>query len=373
MTVQANEPHGAIENIAAEETAQIDECTALMGHLVDRRYATAARFLRGVHPKDHGCVMASFTIAADLPAELRVGVFKTPGQVFRAAIRFSNAAPLDDDDAPFETNPFSGAIARTQGSRGMAIKLYEVEGARLMPDDSEQSQDFLMINQPVFSFANIEDYLELNRIIRDDDKVAGKFFARTGLSPEAQQRMLKSRDIIFRIKGFVPPPFQPSPLSPLDNSYFSAAPFLLGEGRAMKFVCKPLNPATGELGDAVNDPDYLLTAMRTRMAAADGNDICFTFQIQVRDAASLAGKIDTEIEDACTEWTEPFIDAAHIRISPQDIASPERREFCETLFYTPWHGLAEHRPLGGINRLRRNVYDISAERRGCPVSPNPPA
>ena len=199
------------------------------------------------------------------------------------------------------------------------------------------------------------------------------FFSRPNQSPEAQQRTLRSRGIIGRIKGFLQPAFQAPPLSPLDNSYFSAAPFLLGEGRAMKFACIPVNPVTGDLGDTINDPDYLRTAMLKRMAEASDKAICFDFQIQVRDAHSLAGKIEVDIEDACTEWNEPFVTVARITIPPQDISSPERQEFCETLFYTPWHGLVDHRPLGGINRMRLKVYDVSANRRGCPVSPNLPA
>jgi len=59
---------------------------------------------------------------------------------------------------------------------------------------------------------------------------------------------------------------------------------------------------------------------------------------------------------------------ARITIPPQDISWPKRQELCETLFYTPWHWLIEHRPLGGINRVRRKVYDVSADRRGCPVA-----
>jgi hypothetical protein len=361
-------PNADLEKIPAGEAEQIEETTELMGALVDRRYTGKPRFLRGVHAKDHGCVEATFTVSDTLAPEHRVGLFATPGASFRAAIRFSNAAPLVTDDAPHEPGPPAGALVRTQGSRGMAIKVYDVPGDRLVREDGERTQDFLMINQPVFAFANVEDYLALNRIIRDDDNAAPLFFTRPNQSPDAQKRTATSRGIIARIKGFLPPAFQAPPLSPLDNIYFSAAPFSLGEGRAMKFACNPINPMTGDLGDAVNDPDYLRSAMRKRIAEAEGKTICFDFQIQVRDAASLAGRIDTDIEDACTEWKEPFVTVARIEIPPQDISSPERQELCERLFYTPWHGLVEHRPLGGINRLRLKVYDVSAERRGCPVA-----
>lgn len=30
---------------------------------------------------------------------------------------------------------------------------------------------------------------------------------------------------------------------------------------------------------------------------------------------------------------------------------------------TPWDGLAEHRPLGSINRLRKIVYEMSRKKR----------
>ena len=183
--------------------------------------------------------------------------------------------------------------------------------------------------------------------------------------------MLATLDIILRVKGFKPPPFQPSPLSPLDNSYFSAAPFLFGEGRAMKFSAKPVNPMSGDLGDAVNKADYLLEAMRKRMAEADGKDICFDFQVQVRKAEDI-GDLETQMENMSTLWEDEFVTVARITIPPQDVSSAERKEFCETLFYTPWHGLADHQPLGGINRLRQKVYDTSARERKCPVSPELP-
>ena len=41
-----------------------------------------------------------------------------------------------------------------------------------VPDDGERTQDFLMINQPVFAFANVEDYEALSQIIFDDKENA---------------------------------------------------------------------------------------------------------------------------------------------------------------------------------------------------------
>ena len=364
-------PNANLEKIPAEEPGQIDETTKTMGQLLDRRYAGKPRVLRGVHPKDHGCVEATFTVSDKLPPEYQVGVFRKPGDTFRAAIRFSNAAPLVLPDCLPEAGP-GGVQVRTHGSRGMAIKLYGVSGARLVPEDKERTQDFLMINQPFFAFANAEDYAALNKIILEDMEKPDRFFQRMGSpDPAVAKRAKRTLGIFQSIKtGSSAAPFQAPPMSPFDNSYFGAAPFSFGEGRVMRFAAKPVNPMTGDISTAVNDPNYLRNAMRKRMAEAGDKVICFDFQIQVRRADQL--KIEEDIEDACVAWPDPFVTVARINIPPQDVGTPERQEFCETLFYTPWHGLIDHRPLGGINRLRRKVYEESGKARGCPVSPDLP-
>ncbi len=37
--------------------------------------------------------------------------------------------------------------------------------------------------------------------------------------------------------------------------------------------------------------------------------------------------------------------------------------FVENLSWNPWNALPEHRPLGGINRARKLVYDDSSALR----------
>ena len=379
-------PTPDLEKPPQGEAEQIAATAALMEALLTKRYKEKPPFRRGVHPKDHGCVEATFTVLETLAPEHRVGVFRKPGETFRAAIRFSNAAPLvlpdclpefDKDGKPI-MRP-DGKPLRTHGSRGMAIKLYDVNGPRLTPNDKERTQDFLMINQPFFAFANAQDYRDLNQIILEDGEKPDRYFkerfANAAKDKAAAARAQTTFKIFENIKrGTKDAPYQAPPLSPLDNSYFGAAPFLFGEGRAMRFAARPVNPKTGDVGTAVDDADYLRKAMLERLARADGKDICFDFQIQLRSADRIDPELD--IEDACRAWDDPadkWITVARIAIPPQDITTPERTEFCEKLFYTPWHGLADHRPLGGINRLRKDVYDRSAKLRSCPVSPDLPS
>ena len=74
------------------------EIAALMVRLMEQRYRDGEPFLRGVHPKAHGCARATFTVKSDLPEDLRVGVFAKPGVSYAAVVRFSNAAALVGPD-----------------------------------------------------------------------------------------------------------------------------------------------------------------------------------------------------------------------------------------------------------------------------------
>ncbi len=83
---------------------------------------------RGVHPKDHGCVKATFTVNPDIPQKYRAGVFATPGKKYPAWIRFSNATPFLAPDLG-KNGP---------DSRGMAIKMIGVEGETMLNEPARR-------------------------------------------------------------------------------------------------------------------------------------------------------------------------------------------------------------------------------------------
>lgn len=131
-----------------------------------------------------------------------------------------------------------------------------------------------MINQSVFAFANVEDYLAPSEILLRDKDNPTAFFARAKLTDAdghptpVAQRALRTLGIVSRIRSSAltatPAAYQSPPPSPLDNQYFSAAPFLFGPDRAMKFSAQPLAPVTAETLD-VSDPRYLRTALHQRL------------------------------------------------------------------------------------------------------------
>lgn len=360
-----------LENIPPAESQQIQHIVQLTLQQLQKRYPGNKPVLRGVHPKSHGCVNAEFQIHCDLPHNCRCGVFAAPGHKYAAMVRFSNAATLVTPDSSKKDG------LTEHGSRGMAVKLLGVTGTPLGHVHGSLTQDFLMINQPVFAFANVEDYEALSQVLVTHNDDAKPFFAerlpkKDGSTPTASQlRALKTGEIVARIRApgttATPPAFQHPPASPVDNDYFGASPFLLGPDQVMRFRVRPRNPSSAE--PAVDDPNYLRNALVRRLQDHDLGPVVFDFEIQVRPASEIDA--DRDIENASADWPAqfPFHPVATLTIPLQEFDTPQQNARCESLVFSPWHGLEAHRPLGGINRLRRAVYEASAQYRNLPKEP----
>ena len=103
---------------------------------------------------------------------------------------------------------------------------------------------------------------------------------------------------------------------------------------------------------------YLHDELRRRLSTDEGR---FDFFVQFQtDAHTMP------IEDASVEWKEresPYLRVAQVRIPRQDIDVPGRDLACEHTSFNPWHCLAEHRPLGNMNRARRDIYEAMSRFR----------
>ena len=243
-----------------------------------------------------------------------------------AWIRLSNAAVLREDDLKAGREG-----VRQNGSRGMAIKVVDVDGEMLSADKGRSNQDFLMINTPEFAFANVRDYLRLNRILgrspKGDDptsyflpallaqlgqpaegepaEVAGKRqFLQAAIKKDPLLNGLSEDDLrgTFASAKVAATISQQTVRNPMQVQYFGAAPFLFGTGRAMKFSAAPCTAtAQAEFGQITADypsKNYLREALEQTMKGKQ--DVCYDFKIQVRgvDADAL------NIEDATTTWPQ---------------------------------------------------------------------
>jgi hypothetical protein len=349
--VELPNPIEGVEIVPEGEAQQIQQIAALMVTLMEQRYRAGEPFLRGVHPKAHGCARATFTVNPNISEDLRVGLFARPGATYEAVARFSNAAALLGADVKDVVK--DGVKTRMHGSRGMAVKVRGIPGSSLATDEPD-TQDFLMVNSPVFPFANVADYLALTKAQLEHDKDPQLTFATF-----AQQLVKTGGGVRARRAGEISGAIQQTAVAnPLSSRYFSAAPFLFGSDRVMKFAVTPTSNRPEEALPDTVDENYLRAALAKGLREAEAS---FDFAVQVR-----APSKEAEIEDVTQEWKEttvPFRSVAKITIPKQEIGATGAESDCEPLFWTPWHTMPEHRPVGGINRLRFAVYQASVGRR----------
>ena len=157
---------------------------------------------------------------------------------------------------------------------------------------------------------------------------------------------------------------------PLGETYYSQTPFLYGEHVA-KFQVVPVSPNLTELTGmhvhASGRPDALREDIAETMVEADA---VWELRVQLaRDAKKQP------VEDASALWDNkeaPFETVATIRVPHQLSWTVERAKVVDDeMAFSVWHGLAAHRPLGSINRVRKAAYEMSSDFRsrfnGCPI------
>ncbi len=73
------------------------------------------------------------------------------------------------------------------------------------------------------------------------------------------------------------------------------------------------------------------------------------------------------VENLTVVWDEaetPFLPLGRLEIPKQKVDAPRViGGKCETASFNPWRTIAEHRPLGALNRARLIVYEASALAR----------
>ena len=285
---------------------------------------TAQDILRFNQPKNIACLKADFSVEPNLPAELQVGLFASP-QTYPTWIRFANASNKPDTEKDF---------------RGMSIKLMQVDGNKLL--GSGDTQDFILNNHPVLFVGTPEDFRDF-----------------VDYSVNSSPLLFFMNPFNSHIKEFrIVLAGRRHHASHLAIPYWSTTPYLFGDGRAVKYSARPCEQdPTIELPDELTD-GYLRDAVRRQLTSGDA---CFDFMVQFQTDAELM-----PVEDATVEWDEsvsPFTKVARIHIPSQSFESPAQMEFCENLSFNPWRSLPEHRPLGGINRVRKDLYRELADFR----------
>lgn len=321
------------EIIPDDEPRRFERHAALIGEL-QRRNARGA-IARGLHAKPNLGVEAQFEVLADLPADARIGMFATPKR-YPAVARFSNGAGHRQSDRKLDV-------------RGLAVKLFGVDGKKLIPGlEDEITQDFLAIRSSAVPMRDADEFVALVRAATTPALLPLRLIAALGFR--------RGLGLIRRaIAGLRMPQ---SPLAA--TSFYSALPIAYGP-YAAQFAFAARDPASPI---KLAEPNQLGDDLAARLRA---EPVVYDFRIRFYvDATS------TPIEDASVEWNAPWITVGRLMIPIQDTGSPRGvkvSSLVETLSFDPWHARADLRPLGTIMRARNVAYRVSTVARNAAPEP----
>jgi hypothetical protein len=316
------------EKVPADEERLIKDMKVILQEKMSTDYP-AGQTKRDAHPKNLACLQAEFIVERNIPAELKKGIFEFPG-THPAWIRISSSSGKIQSD-------------KVKDLRGFAIKIMGVKGERFQTQNEEkETQDFILISHPTMPLGTVKLFHEaVYYSIKWSPLV---FLSRLVVSGKSHiiNELRKARQ---------------NQTSPLDIRYWSTTPYLCGSDYSVKYSIVPTSRLKSSLPPRLTD-HYLTENMEKHLAA---NEASFDFMIQVqKDPGRMP------VEDAGVEWSEkesPFIKVATIRIPPQAFRTKEREELAEDLSFSPAHSLIEHRPIGGINRARVEIYRHLSEFR----------
>ena len=307
--------------------------------------------IRDAHAKSHGILRGDLKVHPDLPPHLRQGMFAEPGKTYPVIARLSTTA---------------GAIRSDQvrGVRGLAIKVLGVPGPRVLPEDNETTQDFVFVNHKVFPTGDAKEYLTKGVplawvLARTPDR--GMLVVNAVL--RGAKRLLK------RFGAELPDSiglFAGENTNTLGETFYSAAPLRFGDYVAKIRVAPSSESVTALFGKTVSADAGPNAHNKAVVDFFRNNSAEYVVSAQLlTDAETM--KIEDAIEDAKVEWSEddyPYEPVATITYPVQDAYSDERRSFGDdVLEFNSWRAIEDHRPLGSINRLKKEVYLASSKFR----------
>jgi catalase len=318
-----------------EEQEAADVANDLIGLIQAEYRDQGKRTMRDAHPRGIGCAAARFTVNSDLPQKYRTGVFATPGQSYDAIVRFSSSLGPVGDQKP--------------DARGLAIKLFDVPGTKLLEDQPQATtHDFLMINFPIFPAPNTHAFAGLIKIRKDPKSIVSYLLE----SPIGHALVLKNA--LSLTSGN---PNNGKSLAAME--FFSQTPYLLSGPAVNSPVKYSVRPCQTVASRPLNGSDTeLRDDLQERL---DQGSLCYKFALQF-----FVPNQGMDVEDASREWKQdkaPFVDFATIEIPPQTFRTDKRLAYCDALSFQPWHAIAQHQPLGNINRARKSIYEAISNYR----------
>ncbi|WP_409520928.1 catalase family protein [Pseudomonas sp.] len=343
----------SFEQIPDDEAETSKALAETLHGILETTFKDNAHANRSVHAKAHGLLHGHVEILDNLPPALAQGAFAKPGTL-PVVLRLS-------------TNPGDILNDKVSTPRGLAIKIIGVDGPRLPGSEGDTTQDFVMQNAKAFTAPTPKAFLKtLNMLAATTDKAPR--------TKQAVSAVLRGVEATLEALGGESGALKSLGGHPLTHilgeSFSTVVPVLYGPYFA-KIAVVPVSPEltalTDKKLDAGDDADVLRTVVSEFF-----DQHAAVWEIRVQLATSIE---QMPIEDATVQWPEdqsPYVTVARISVAPQPSWDADKqRAIDDGMAFSPWHGLAAHRPLGGVMRVRKPSYEMSAGFRaahnGCPI------
>jgi hypothetical protein len=336
----------SVERLGADEAETTQALIDTMRYINERTFADGGHAIRSVHAKTHGILEGYLDVDGDLPGELAQGLFAKRGH-YPVVMRFSTI-PGDILDDSVST------------PRGLAIKVIGVEGERLEGSEGDITQDFLLINGPAFGAPNPKTFLSVLRVLAPTTNRAQRL---KKILSAVMRQLQKAIVVVTGHPNTTVATLGGQPETHiLGETFYSQSPLRFGDFIA-KIAVAPKSPELKALAQAslnVNGvPDGLREAVLEFFGKNGG-----VWEVRAQLCTDLE---HMPIENAAVVWSEevsPYQRIARITVKPQLAWSEARSSAVDDgMSFAPWHGLAAHRPLGGIMRARKAVYEEAKKFR----------
>lgn len=318
------------ERIADDEQACYERAARQFAEIQQRR---SQRFGAGraLHRKQICAARGELTIAPGLPAHAAHGLFAQPG-AHEVWLRLSNGGM---DRAPDQRPDI----------RGFAFRVFGVTGDSALGNGPARSQDFTLINQDAFSTSGSAEFIEFVVAASQGGGALIKHLVRRyGLIGAFGQVARAKRTFGKPFGGFATEVFN------------SVLPMACGPYAVRARVV----PDAGNGQPAPQARQDWNAEFSARLAQ---RPLAWDMALQFYTDESV-----TPIEDASVDWPTPWLTVGRLVLPAQDTAAPDGAAFAEQVEGTvidPWQALAEHRPLGDVQRARKVVYFTSQQGRGA--------
>ena len=339
-------PYDASYEVPEEDEAKtMDGLVETLRKIAETTLSHSGHATRAVHVKSHGLLRAELRVLDGLPPELAQGIFARPG-TWPAVMRFS-------------TSPGDMLDDKVSTPRGLAIKIVGVDGVRLPNSENDVTQDFVMVDGPVFAAPGPKKFLGSMKLLASTtDKAPGLKKVLSSVLQGAEKALEALGGESSLLKGLGGHPRTHI----LGETYFTQVPVLYGKYMA-KLSIAPVSAGLLALKDAPVDLKDRPNGLREAVVAFFGSAAA-EWELRVQLCTDLE---KMPIEDASVEWPQelsPYVAVARIRAQPQNAWTEARAAAVdEGMAFNPWHGVSAHRPLGSVMRVRKAAYEFSAQFR----------